>query len=105
MLPEEPVCSDNPVGQDYESGCPRGCQHSIYRSMRLHFLDPSFLRGETLVPEQSNRGLCNEVMQCIDGCSLKLCMATLSMLSSSICHRNKVNSTLPSYIILTRHEQ
>ena len=45
------------------------------------------------VPEQLNIKAVTGVCKLIDGCSLALCSATGSVVSSGICHRNKVNST------------
>ena len=33
----------------------------------------------------------------IDGCSLALCLVTVSVVSAGICHRNKVNSIAELY--------
>ena len=45
------------------------------------------------VPEQLNIKAVTGVCKLIDGCSLVLCSATLSVVSADICHRNKINST------------
>ena len=45
------------------------------------------------VPEQLNMKAVTGACKLIDGCSLALCSATGSVVSSGICHRNKVNST------------
>ena len=44
------------------------------------------------VPEQLNIKAVNEACNLIDGCHLELCSATVSLVSSGICHRNKVNT-------------
>ena len=44
------------------------------------------------VPEQLNIKAVTGACKLIDGCSLELCSATPSVVSSGICHRNKVNS-------------
>ena len=56
--------------------------------------EPSSLRGtiSTLVPEQLNIKAVTGACKLIDGCSLALCSATVSVVSAGICHRNKVNS-------------
>ena len=45
------------------------------------------------VPEQLNIKAVTGACKLIDGCSLALCSATGSVVSSGICHRNKVNWT------------
>ena len=45
------------------------------------------------VPEQLNIKPVTGACKLIDGCSLDLCSATPSVVSSGICHGNKVNST------------
>ena len=45
------------------------------------------------VPEQLNITAVTGACKLIDGCSLALCSATVSVVSAGICHRNKVNST------------
>ena len=45
------------------------------------------------VPEQLNIKAVTVACKLIDGCSLELCSATTSVVSSGICHGNKVNST------------
>ena len=44
------------------------------------------------VPEQLNIKAVTGACKLIDGCSLALCLATDSVVSAGICHRNKVNS-------------
>ena len=44
------------------------------------------------VPEQLIIKAVTGASEFIDGCSLKLCLATPSVATSGICHRNKVNS-------------
>ena len=43
--------------------------------------------------EQLNIKAVTGACKLIDGCSLALCLATDSVVSAGICHRNKVNST------------
>ena len=44
------------------------------------------------VPEQLNIKAVTGACKLIDGCSLVLCSATVSVVSAGICHRNEVNS-------------
>ena len=44
------------------------------------------------VPGQLNIKAVTGACKLIDGCSLALCSATVSVVSAGICHRNKVNS-------------
>ena len=44
------------------------------------------------VPEQLNIKAVTGACKLIDGCSLALCSATVSVVSAGICHRNEVNS-------------
>ena len=44
------------------------------------------------VPEQLNMKAVTGACKLIDGCSLALCSATLSVVSAGICHRNEVKS-------------
>ena len=46
--------------------------------------EPSSLRGSTLDTRAAEHKGCNWGMQMIDGCSLELCLATLSVASSGI---------------------
>ena len=46
--------------------------------------EPSSLRGSTLGTRAAEQKGCNWDMQMIDGCSLELCVATLSVASSGI---------------------
>ena len=55
--------------------------------------EPSSHRDSTSVPEQLNIKAVTGSCKVIDGCSLVLCSATVSVVSAGICHRNKVNST------------
>ena len=50
----------------------------------------SSLRGSTLGTRAAEHswGAC----KLIDGCSLALCLSTVSVVSAGICHRNEVNS-------------
>ena len=45
-----------------------------------------------VVPEQLNIKAVTGACKLIDGCSLALCLATVSVVSAGICHRNEVNS-------------
>ena len=51
--------------------------------------EPSSLWGSTLVPEQLNINAVTGACNLIDGCSLALCSATVSVVSAGLCHRNK----------------
>ena len=42
--------------------------------------------------EQLNIKAVTRACKLIDGCSLALCSATVSVVSAGICHRNEVNS-------------
>ena len=53
--------------------------------------EPSSLRGGTSVPEQLNIKAVTGACKLIDGCSLALCSATVSVVSAGLCHRNKVS--------------
>ena len=44
------------------------------------------------VPEQLNIKAVTGACKLIDGCSFALCLATVSVVSAGICHRNEVNS-------------
>ena len=83
---------------DSESGRPGSNpewgQYTI-RLRSLHRAYPSLhLFGVVhWVPEQLNIKAVTGACKLIDGCSLALCSATGSVVSSGICHRNKVNST------------
>ena len=44
------------------------------------------------VPEHLNIKAVTGACELIDGCSLALCSATVSVVSAGICHRNEVNS-------------
>ena len=44
------------------------------------------------VPEQLNIKAVTGACKLIDGCSLALCLTTVSVVSAGICHINKVNS-------------
>ena len=65
------------------------------RLRSLHMAYPSLHPSGVvhLIPEQLNIKAVNGACKLIDGCSLVLCLATDSMVSAGICHRNKVNST------------
>ena len=53
--------------------------------------EPSSFRGSR-VPEQLNIKAVTGTCKSIDGCSLALCSATVSVVSAGICLRNEVNS-------------
>ena len=58
----------------------------------LHRAYPSFHPSELGTRAAEHKG-CNWGMyKLIDGCSLELCSATVSVVSAGICHRNEVNS-------------
>ena len=44
------------------------------------------------VPEQLNIKAVAGACKLIDGCSLALCLSTVSVVSAGICHTNEVNS-------------
>ena len=56
--------------------------------------EPSSLRGSSLhwVPEQLKLKAITGACKLIDGCSLVLCSATVSVVLAGICQRNEVNS-------------
>ena len=55
--------------------------------------EPLSIRGSTLgTAEQLNIKAVTGACTLIDGCSLALCSATVSVVSAGICHRNEVNS-------------
>ena len=90
------VCSGSVVviAYDSESGRPGSNPEwgTIYYEASITaqgLPEPSSLRGSTLGTRAAVTGAC----KLIDGCSLVLCSATGSVVSSGICHRNKVNST------------
>ena len=94
------VCSGSVVvtAYDFESGHPGSNPEwgSIYYETSITAQgspEPSSFRGSTSVPEQLNIKAVTGACKLIDGCSLELCSATPSVVSSGICHRNKVNST------------
>ena len=59
--------------------------------------EPSSLQGSTSVPEQLNIQAVTGARKLIDGCNLALCLATDSVVSAGICHRNEVNSLHDSF--------
>ena len=71
-----------------------GGQYTM-RLRSLHRAYPSLHPSEIVhwVPEQLNIKAVTGACNLIDGCSLALCSATVSVVSAGICHRNKVNST------------
>ena len=52
----------------------------------------SSLRGSTFGTRAAEHKAVTGTCKLIDGCSLALCSATVSVVSAGICHRNKVNS-------------
>ena len=63
------------------------------RLRSLHMAYPSFRpSGVHWVPEQLNIKAVTGACKLIDGCSLMLCSATVSVVSAGIYHKNKVNS-------------
>ena len=65
------------------------------RLRSLHRAYPSLhLSGGSIhwVPEQLIIKAVTGACKLIDGCNLALCLATVSVVSAGICHRNKVNS-------------
>ena len=93
------VCSGSVVvtAYDSESGCPgSNPEWGKYTLRSLHRAYPSLYPfGVVLhwVPEQLNIKAVPGACKLIDGCSFALCSATGSVVSSGICHINKVNST------------
>ena len=93
------MCSGSVVvtAYDFESGRPGSNPEwgPIYYKASITaqgLPEPSSLRGSTSVPDQLNIKAVTGACKLIDGCSLELCLATPSVASSGICHRNKVNS-------------
>ena len=94
------MCSGSVVvtAHDSESGRPGSNPEwgLIYymRLRSLHRAYPSLHPSGIVhwVPEQLNIKAVTGACKLIDGCSLVLCSATVSVVSAGICHRNKVNS-------------
>ena len=85
------VCSGSVVvaAYDFESGNPGSNPEwgPIYYEASITaqgLPEPSSLRGSTLGTRAAEHKGCNWGMQMIDGCSLELCVATLSVASSGI---------------------
>ena len=81
---------------DFETGRP--CSNPEWGPIyyiRLRSLHRAYssLRRSTLGTRAAEHKGFNWACKLIDGCSLELCLATPSVASSGICHRNKVNST------------
>ena len=94
------MCSGSVVvtAYDSESGRPGSNPEWGQYTMRLRSLHrayPSLHHFGVVhwIPEQLNIKAVTGACKLIDGCSLALCSATGSVVSSGICHRNKVNST------------
>ena len=70
-----------------------GGQYTM-RLRSLHRAHPSLHPSGVVhwVPEQLNIKAVTGACTLIDGCSLALCSATVSVVSAGVCHRNKVNS-------------
>ena len=95
------VCSGSALvtAYDFQSGRPGSNPEwgPIY-TMRLRSLHRAYiLRLHPVevvhwVPEQLDMKVVTGACEMIDGCSLELCLATLSVASFGICHRNEVNS-------------
>ena len=69
-----------------------GCQYSM-KLDRVHMTQPSLhpFRVVHWVPEQLNiKVVIGDNCKLIDGCSLKLCLTTHSVVSSDICHIKKL---------------
>ena len=64
------------------------------RLRSLHRAYPSLYPSGVVhwIPEQLNIKAVTGACKLIDGCSLALCSATVSVVSAGICHRNEVNS-------------
>ena len=93
------VCSGSVMvtAYDFESGRPGLSPEwgPIYYKVLITaqgLPEPSSLWGSTSVPEQLNIKAVTGACKLIDGWSLALCSATVSVVSAGICHRNKVNS-------------
>ena len=86
------------TADDFESGFESWVGPIYYKtSITAQGLpEPSSLLDSTSVPEQLNikavTGKGHVSCKLIDGCSLALSSATVSVVSAGICHRNKVNS-------------
>ena len=87
----EAQCSGSVVvtAYDFESGIPGSNPEwgPIYYEASITaqgLPKPSSLRGSTLGTRESEHKGCNWGMQMIDGCSLELCVATLSVASFGI---------------------
>ena len=75
-----------------------GSQYTLRHTLRLRSLHSAYpsLHPSGAVHwalEQLNIKTVTGAFKLIDGCSLVLCSATVSVVSTGICHRNKVNST------------
>ena len=89
------VCSGSVVFTDYDFESGRsGSNHEwgpIYYKASIFaqgFPEPSSLRGSTSVTEQLNINAVTGSCKLIDGCSLALCSATVSVVPAGICHIN-----------------
>ena len=73
---------------DFESGHPGPIYYEA--SITAHDLpEPSSIRGSTMGIRGAEHKGCNWECKLIDGCSLELCLATPSVVSSGTCHGNK----------------
>ena len=94
------VCSGSVVVTAYDSESGRPGSNPEWGgniTMRLRSLHRAYPRLHSSgvvhwVQEQLNIKAVTEACKLIDGCSLALCSATGSVVSSGICHINKVNS-------------
>ena len=79
---------------DFESGCPGSNPEWGSICYKASIIaqgspEPSSLRGSTSVPGQlSIKAVC----KLIDGCNIALCSAKVSVVSSGMCHINRINS-------------
>ena len=93
------MCSGSVVVIAYDSGSGRPDSNPewglIYYEASITaqgLPEPSFPGVVHWVPEQLNMKAVTGACKLIDGCSLALCSATVSVVSAGICHRNEVNS-------------
>ena len=88
------MCSDSVVvtAYDFESGRPGSNPEWGHYTIRLRSLHRGYPFGVVhWVPEQLNIKAVTGACKLIDGCSLVLYSATVSVVSAGMCHRNKVN--------------
>ena len=82
---------------DFESGRPGSkpewgpiCYKASITAQGLP--EPSALEGSTSIPKQLNIKAVTGSCKLINGCSLALCSATVSVVAAGICRRNEFNS-------------